>query len=854
MLLVQVRDGEFSVNPEASKFLKSLGNKEIVVASIAGDYRTGKSAILSRLLPKSAGGKSNVFNVGQTVNACTKGIHMSTTLLENPADPNTHILMLDTEGLGAPTAGRVHDTNIFVMTLLLSRVLMLNTKGTIDQKSLDTLRVVANIGNLLRATGPAPAAGVQAKRKKVDATEEQHANEEALAELFPALVWIVRDFALDLVDPEGQKITADQYLERAIVDVPGQDVEKNETRRALRKLFPKRTCITMCRPAADDEVLKNINSQPDSAIDPRFLEKIEELRRTIFMYSKRTGMTGSVLLSMAEKYCEAFNNKKVPVIRDVWDSIGREQCQRAVDESVQVFQDCVNAKVNDADTRAKLEGLLSTAFDAAMQRFNEVAVGDNTAAALKELRKQANTASANYRKTLQERLSNTAATMLQGINTAHINSIDHLNNAIASVSNSFTAKFGKDQETINAWNQELASRQLVWAREIYETLVQKWESAKQTSRELESANTETQKLKHQLQEMTDAHTAAQHGLSMLTQAHMESLSEVEQLRPAAAKVVEIEMKLANATAALAELKTVEEAHAELSGKVRTLLVQDEHQRAELGSQKELVQKYSAQIKTLEAQRQRQIDDAARDIEQLRMHMDAALDEVKDSKEAAVKRLQATQAELAAATQKLKEASAAQAQAATLHAEQQQRLKQELQTAKHQFDQTREELVAKFQHQLETTKAENVTWRQQRESELRLQMQKVESEKTNAERALQTTQTDLNSVRSALTAKTEEAASLKSELRSSQAKLSSLDTQLVSANARLEISEANVNKHRQTIETQENRLAAVEEDLRQIGQAHDAALLKLKFGYESEITRLEDALTGNGIPLPKKRSK
>ncbi|WP_298325675.1 hypothetical protein, partial [Asticcacaulis sp.] len=292
MLLVQEQDGVFEVNPKAKQWLQGLGSKEIIVASIVGDYRTGKSAILSRLLPKAPSGKNNSFNVGQTVNACTKGIHMSTTLLENPADPNTHILMLDTEGLGAPTAGRVHDTNIFVMTLLLTRVLMLNTKGTIDQKSLDTLRIVANIGNLLRASAPSSSSSGQSKRKKVDATEEQHANEDALSELFPALVWIVRDFALDLVDPDGRKITAEQYLENAIIDVPGQDVEKNETRRALRKLFPKRTCITMCRPAADDEVLKNINSQPDSAIDPRFLEQIEALRRTIFMYSKRTGMTG----------------------------------------------------------------------------------------------------------------------------------------------------------------------------------------------------------------------------------------------------------------------------------------------------------------------------------------------------------------------------------------------------------------------------------------------------------------------------------------------------------------------------------------------------------------------------------
>lgn len=854
--LVVEEGGVFSLDPQGKAWLMSLGNTEITVASIVGAYRTGKSAILSRLVPKVPGSKNNnnSFNVGHTVNACTKGIHMSTSLLENPADPNARILIIDTEGLGAPTAGRVHDTNIFVLTLLLSRVLMLNTKGTIDQTSLDTLRVVANIGNVLRASAPSSSSsGGQSKRKKVDTADDLRANENALGELFPALIWIVRDFALDLEDPSGRKITADQYLESAIQDVAGQDEEKNETRRALRKLFPKRTCITMCRPASDEETLKNINVQPDSAIDPRFLEQVEALRRTIFMYAKRTGMTGPVLVSLAEKYCEAFNNKRVPVIRDVWDSISREQCQRAVEESIQLFQEHVNKQFADIDTRPKLEVLLSSAFDAAIQKFNDVAVGDNTAAALKELRKQANAASSEYRKVLQDRLTNAAGTVLQSLNVSQMQSIDHLINSVATMQNGFSGKYGKDPDTINAWNQELVTRQLVWARDIYEALLQKWETAKQTTRELENVNSEAQKIREQLKEMTEANATAQMGLSLLTQTHMECVREIDQLRPVAARAADIEMQLASAKSTLAELKGIEEANAALAEKLRLQAVQDEHQRAELNTNKEQLLKLTSQIKKLENQRQQQIDEASREMDQLRMHMEAALDEVKESKEAAVKRLQTMQADLAATTKKLQEQTAAQTQAATTHAEQLQRSKQELQSASRQFEQAREELVAKFQQQLEATKADNATVRQQRESELRLQMQKLESEKAMAERTLQTVTADLTSIRNALTVKTEEAGSLKSELRSTQSRLTDMDTRLASANTRLDISEASATKHRQTIETLEQKLATTEEELRQIGQTHEAAVLKQKFRYEADLNRLEDALAAAGVARPVKRT-
>ena len=41
------------------------------------------------------------FEVGPTINACTKGLWVWPELIENPNDPGTRYMVMDTEGLGS---------------------------------------------------------------------------------------------------------------------------------------------------------------------------------------------------------------------------------------------------------------------------------------------------------------------------------------------------------------------------------------------------------------------------------------------------------------------------------------------------------------------------------------------------------------------------------------------------------------------------------------------------------------------------------------------------------------------------------------------------------------------------------
>ena len=66
---------EFEINEECRDFLKSLAGP-IGVISVAGMYRSGKSYLLNRVLLN----RSRGFDVGHTINACTKVSHLAKSI------------------------------------------------------------------------------------------------------------------------------------------------------------------------------------------------------------------------------------------------------------------------------------------------------------------------------------------------------------------------------------------------------------------------------------------------------------------------------------------------------------------------------------------------------------------------------------------------------------------------------------------------------------------------------------------------------------------------------------------------------------------------------------------------------
>ena len=149
------------------------------------------------------------------------------------------VLLIDTEGFAGIDENANHDTRIFLFSLLLSSFFIYNSVGSIDENALQNLSLVINL-----------AKEIQIKSSGKDADPEE------LAQYFPSFLWVVRDFALKLVDQAGHPISTKEYLENSLNPQKGVSdaVEsKNRIRRLIKHFFRERDCQTMVRPLEDEK-------------------------------------------------------------------------------------------------------------------------------------------------------------------------------------------------------------------------------------------------------------------------------------------------------------------------------------------------------------------------------------------------------------------------------------------------------------------------------------------------------------------------------------------------------------------------------------------------------------------------
>lgn len=88
-------------------------------------------------------------------------------------------------------------------------------------------------------------------------------------------MWVVRDFALQLVDSEGDSLSAKEYLEKALGQQKGfseQTEAKNRIRRLLKTFFKDRDCCTMIRPLTQEDELQNLENKDLADLRPEFVD------------------------------------------------------------------------------------------------------------------------------------------------------------------------------------------------------------------------------------------------------------------------------------------------------------------------------------------------------------------------------------------------------------------------------------------------------------------------------------------------------------------------------------------------------------------------------------------------------
>ena len=102
-------------------------------------------------------------------------------------------LVVDSEGIGAFNEDKNHDTRIFLLALLISSFFIYNSMGTIDETALQSLSLIVNLSKQIQVN--------RTRRSNLSADDDaEYEDPEELAKYFPSFMWIVRDFALRLVD------------------------------------------------------------------------------------------------------------------------------------------------------------------------------------------------------------------------------------------------------------------------------------------------------------------------------------------------------------------------------------------------------------------------------------------------------------------------------------------------------------------------------------------------------------------------------------------------------------------------------------------------------------------------------
>eukprot|EP00916_Digyalum_oweni_P005169 GHVL01009127.1.p1 GENE.GHVL01009127.1~~GHVL01009127.1.p1 ORF type:complete len:1016 (-),score=183.50 GHVL01009127.1:3946-6993(-) len=331
-------NGKCEINEYAADIIDRIEGK-IAVVCIAGLYRTGKSYLLNRLIGLTEG-----FEIGPTVNPCTKGIWMWGQPMR--MSENFYCIFLDTEGLGSFYRSKTVDNQLFSLAVLLSSYFIYNSMGAMNEKSIDDLALVLSITKHIQA---------RSRNSQVGSPKggSGESDMQDLAMYFPSFMWCLRDFSLQIVNDNNETLSPREYLEQALKPVPGKGKEldqKNDIRMAIRSLFRDRDCVTFPRPVANESDLRNIEKVPKESLRPAFLQQIDVFVKKVYSHIRPkmvhgAALNGGMFIGLLKQYVAAMNSSAVPTISTAWQSVVQTQLSKKLKNSLLAYKQVMNNRV-----------------------------------------------------------------------------------------------------------------------------------------------------------------------------------------------------------------------------------------------------------------------------------------------------------------------------------------------------------------------------------------------------------------------------------------------------------------------------------------------------------------------------
>lgn len=108
-----------------------------------------------------------------------------------------------------------------------------------------------------------------------------------------------------------------------------------------------------------------------------------DLRKLIFSFARvkhfnGEEVSGELLVQLAEQYVGAMNEKALPNILNSWEYICNQQCEKAVIEGQQLFQDMVKESLegNWPVSEENLVLIFKECKDTVLRQFDEQCLGE----------------------------------------------------------------------------------------------------------------------------------------------------------------------------------------------------------------------------------------------------------------------------------------------------------------------------------------------------------------------------------------------------------------------------------------------------------------------------------------------
>ena len=303
--LIEFRNDKIILNEEAIKILKEVKD-DIIIVSMFGKEHTGKSFLLNLLLNSRENLKiSKGFKVSSTLNSVNRGLWMWNTPIEK-TNSKEKILLIDSEGINSENIyNQDRDSKVFTMMILISSLLIYNTKGDINSHSLNKLELLIHLADSI-------------------AINDKINKENLISELCPKFLWALRDFDLDkLTLPQGQKMTPDMYMEQCLTErFDGKNKDEiNLIKVNLLKYFKERECITLPSPVEEKDLhmLKKLQFN-DLAIN--FRDQFNNLREKLFIDSKSKlfngkNVNGPMLAYFLTSFINEINKDNIPNVINI---------------------------------------------------------------------------------------------------------------------------------------------------------------------------------------------------------------------------------------------------------------------------------------------------------------------------------------------------------------------------------------------------------------------------------------------------------------------------------------------------------------------------------------------------------